>query len=251
MEHGSDAGGDPRRFPPTRHSLVQAVRSDSPELRRRALEGLGASYWKPVYVYLRLKWRLTDEEAQDLTQGFFAQALQNGLFERYEPARSRLRTYLRVAIDAFAANEHKAANRLKRGGGVEFLSLDLQTTGNGTLPLDIPDGADPDRLFRREWVRALFERAVSDLRASCEAGGRGTRFAIFERHDLEAPDRGQSLNYGDLAREFDLPRTQITNHLAWARREFRRRVLELIRESTSDDEEFRAEAREILGVDPL
>jgi hypothetical protein len=100
-------------------------------------------------------------------------------------------------------------------------------------------------------VRAIFERAVADLRGRCEAEGRGVRFVIFERYDLEAPDAGRSIGYAELAAELDLPVTQITNHLAWARREFRRRVLELLQESTGSDEEFRAEAREILGVDSL
>ena len=239
------------RFPATRHSVVQAARSESEEVRRRALETLAESYWHPVYTYLRLRWRATNEDAEDLAQGFFARALEKGLFERYDPARARLRTYLRMTLDGFVANQRKADGRLKRGGGAEILPLDHATSEGEIVQREIPDGLDPDRLFRHEWVRSVFDRAVVELRARCEADGHDVRFAVFERYDLEDPDAGRSVTYDELARSLGLPVTQVTNHLAWARREFRRCVLDRLRESTGSEEEFRAEAREILGVDPL
>ena len=44
--------------------------------------------------------------------------------------------------------------------------------------------------------------------------------------------------------------TDVTNELAWARRAFREIVLTLLRDICASDEEFRAEARDLLGVDP-
>jgi RNA polymerase sigma factor (sigma-70 family) len=251
MESDPEIGGRHERFPVTRHSVVQAARSESEEVRRRALETLAESYWSPVYTYLRLRWRASNEDAQDLAQGFFARALEKGLFERYDPARARLRTYLRVTLDGFVANQRKADGRLKRGGGAEVVPLEFETAEGEIVTREIPDGVDPDRLFHREWVRAIFDRAVGELRAHCEATERGIQFAIFERYDLEALDARPSVTYDELAKSFGLPVTQVTNYLAWARREFRRCVLERLRESTGGEEEFHAEAREILGVDPL
>src|SRR6185436_8422612 len=114
-----------RTFPPTRHSILAAVKSDDAEIRRAAFGSLADVYWRPVYKYLR--WRAEPDEAQDLTQSFFLDAFERGLFGRYEPARGRFRTYLRVCLDGFVANERKGARRLKRGGGTPLLSLDFET----------------------------------------------------------------------------------------------------------------------------
>ena len=244
-----ESGGNAGRFPSTRHSVVLAARSTSPDIRREALDVLATAYWQPVLTYLSLRWHLPREEAEDLTQGFFARALERELFARFDPARARLRTYLRLALDAFVANEHRAAHRLKRGGGAELVSLDSEEAVAATP--ESSGGGDAEQLFRHEWVRALFESAVSELRANCETSGRQTLFAIFERYDLNEPGCDGRVRYADLALEFGIPVTQVTNHLAWTRAEFRRLVLRRLQESTGTDEEFRAEARDILGVDPL
>ena len=103
-------------FPLTRHSVLAAARSQDGAERARALEILFASYWKPVYKYIRLKFSQSPHDAQDLTQGFFAELLERQLLSRFDPAKSRLRTYLRLCADSFALNELKAASRKKRGG---------------------------------------------------------------------------------------------------------------------------------------
>jgi RNA polymerase sigma factor (sigma-70 family) len=238
------------RFPLTRRSVLLAARDADPAVRREAWESLVASYWKPVYKVLRTRWRLPPEDAEDLTQEFFATALAKGLFEKYDAAKARFRAYLRTCLDGFAANEHKAARRLKRGGGRAPLSLDfagaeaeLRRHGGG-------EGLDPEEYFHREWVRALFGLAVEDLRRWGARSGKEVCFRLFERYDLEGPDASERPTYAELAAEHGLPVTQVTNHLAAARREFRRLVLERLRELTGSEDEFRAEARLVLGVDP-
>src|SRR6266849_4254626 len=103
------------KFPPTRWSVIDAARSTDPAEQGRALETLFAAYWKPVYKYVRLRWNRPAEDAQDLTQGFFAELLERELLAKYDPAKSRLRTYLRLCVDSFVMNQEKAAHRQKRG----------------------------------------------------------------------------------------------------------------------------------------
>lgn len=244
-------GGAGGRFPVTRPSLVLAIRAESPELRRQSFDALVASYWKPVYKYLRLRWRISNEDASDLTQGFFAHAFEKTFLERFDPGRARFRTWLRVCLDGYVANEHKAAGRLKRGGGFEFLPLDFSTAESELGASVVAAEADPEAWFRREWVRDLFERALAELRGECEALGKQSALAVFERYDLDDSPSDRPPSYAELAVEFGVPATQITNYLAWSRREFRRLVLERLREATASEAEFRAEAREVLGVDPL
>lgn len=121
---GTVGGGD-GRFPATRWSAVIAARSDDPIERRRALDLLISAYWKPVYKYIRIRWNKPSDEAQDLTQDFFTRLIEKDFIDSYDPARARLRTYLRVCVDGVVANESKAAGRLKRGGEAIHLSLDF------------------------------------------------------------------------------------------------------------------------------
>lgn len=84
------------KFPLTRWSVLEAARSDDPAERERALETLFAAYWKPIYKYVRLRWNRSPEDAQDLTQGFFIELLERASLARYDPEKSRLRTFARV-----------------------------------------------------------------------------------------------------------------------------------------------------------
>jgi len=245
-----ETGGGARPFPPTRHSIVAAVGSSDGEVRRAAFDSLVAVYWKPVYKYLRLRWRAEPADASDLTQSFFTGAFEKGFLDRYDPARGRFRTYLRVCLDGFVANERKSASRLKRGGGMALLSLDFQTAEGEIRDRPLAEPIDLEAYFHREWVRSLFEAVVAELRQVCSEEGRSVPFALFERYDLEAPDSGDRVRYADLAGEFGLRVTQVTNHLAAVRRDFRRLLLDRLRELTATEEEFRAEARQILGVEP-
>jgi RNA polymerase sigma factor (sigma-70 family) len=237
-------------FPLTRRSVVRAAASADPETRQRAFDALVAAYWKPVYKYLRLKWSASGEDAEDLTQGFFARAIEKGFFDRFDPARARFRTYLRACLDGFVANERQSAGRLKRGGGAEHVSLDFGGAEAELARQGPSESADMEEYFHREWVRSLFGLAVEALRRRCTEAGKEVHFALFERYDLDGPDAAARPSYADLAREIGIPETQVTNHLAWARREFRRLVLEALEEATGSEEEFRTEARQLLGIDP-
>ena len=244
-------------FPATRHSVVAGLASPDREVRRVAFDALVSAYWRPVYKYVRIKWRADRDDAADLTQEFFARSFERGSLGRFDAKRARFRTFLRVCLDGFMANEHKAAGRIKRGGGLEFVSLDFAAAESeladrsATLPGEAasPPGADDDGLFRQEWVRALFADGVAALRASCDAAGKTTQFLVFERYDLEDDTDGRP-TYAQLAAEFGIPVTQVTNYLAFARRELRRLVLERLHTLCATDEEFRLEARDFLGVDP-
>jgi RNA polymerase sigma factor (sigma-70 family) len=239
----------PGGFPLTRQSVVLATRSAEPAERRWGYETLLAAYWKPVYKYLRVRWNASPEDAEDLTQGFFARAFEKGLLERYDLSRARFRTYLRTCLDSHVANERKAAGRVKRGGRAHLVPLDFENAEGELGRLGSAGATDPEDYFRREWVRALFGIAVAELRTRCEAAGKQVHFALFERYDVEGPAAEEKLTYASLAAEFDLPVTQVVNHLAYARRQLRAIVLDRLRETCGTEGEFRAEARELFGVD--
>jgi RNA polymerase sigma factor (sigma-70 family) len=236
-------------FPPTRLSVVARTRSPDEETRRLAFAAIIEAYWKPVYKYLRLKWQLDPDQAADLTQEFFAATLEKDVLGRFDPERARFRTYLRLCVDGFASNARKAERRLKRGGGVTPVSLDFETAEGEIVRYEPAVPADVDELFYREWVRALFQHAVEELRTWANNSGRQTMFAVFERYDLaESPEDRPT--YAALARDLGITPTTVTNHLAAMRRQFRRVVLDRLRDLTTTDEEFEAEAKRLLGSAP-
>jgi RNA polymerase sigma factor (sigma-70 family) len=221
-------GGPHDRFPSTRFSLLEAAAASGPS--NEALDQVAKLYWKPVYRYIRLKFRKDNEDAKDLTQSFFAAALERDFFASFDPAKASFRTYLRMAVERFAANQHAAANRQKRGGHIEFEPVDDQPATT----------ASPEQVFEREWQRQLFTLALDDLRSHSERCGKRLPFAIFESYDLTEDDRP---SYAALAARYSIAETSVTNHLAWARRMLRGFVTARLRGVTSGDQELNQELR--------
>lgn len=246
-----DFGARGDRFPPTRRSVIEAARSIDSEEREQALGALCAAYWKPVYKYIRWRWNRPAEAAQDLTQGFFAELLERDLLDKFDASRSRLRTYLRVCVDSFVLNEDKAGRRQKRGGSISHVALDFAAAEEelGATAIDPAKIASPESLeefFEKEWVRSLFALAVEDLRKFSDERDRARTFRLFEAYDLDGDEK---LSYDQLAKDYGISVTDVTNALAWARREFRRIALDRLRELSGSEEEFQREARAAFGWD--
>jgi DNA-directed RNA polymerase specialized sigma24 family protein len=233
-------------FPLTSVSAIAGAASDDESLRERALESIARAYWKPAYKYLRLRWNLGREDAEDLTQEFFARAARESTFSHYDASIARFRTFVRVCLDSTAKNARIAGGRLKRGGGMT--RVDAFAEGEAELAgLAAPADDEADDFFRREWLRRLFELAVTETRDELFAAGKQTHWAIFERYDLTAHASSARPTYAELGAELRVPPTQVTNFLALARRTFRRILLDRLREQCASNAEYRHEARELLG----
>jgi RNA polymerase sigma factor (sigma-70 family) len=248
MDPDTDIGGAQHRFPETNQSAIVRARSADELVRQRAFDTILTSYWKPVYKYVRLKWQANNEDAKDLTQGFFANAFEKNHFANYDASKASFQTFLRTCLDGFVANERKAGQRLKRGGDREHFQLDFVSAADEFANHAAASDLTPENYFHREWVRWMFTLAVEALRTRCRESGWEIRFQLFERYDLADDDAG-SMSYAALGQEFGLEPATVNNYLAAARREFRRIVIEKLREITASEEEFRNEARSLLGVD--
>ena len=235
-------------FPRTRVSLLHALASHDAVTRQRAEEVLAAAYWKPVYKYIRLKWNASREDAEDWTQEFFGDAFGKRWFSEFDPALARFRTFVRVCVDRKVANAMRAEQRIKRGGDARMIAIDASAAEAELASMSAKSFGDADELFRREWARSVFELSVARLRESLCADGKERHFAIFARYDLHAVDGDSRPTYAELAREFVLPETQITNFLALARRRFRQHVLDILSDLTETDRELADEARQLLGI---
>lgn len=223
--------------------MLEALGADDPDQRRDAEELLVRAYRAPVLDALQRRWSLGDADAEDLTHDFFATALEKRWLESFDPAKGRFRTFLRVCAERFAANQHQAARRQKRGGGALELSLDdlppLAAAGDDTI----------DARFRAEWVRSVLALALDMLRTEAAGQERATHVALFESYDLADVPDDERPTYASLARRHDLTETQVLNHLAWARRRFRTHVLSVLRRLAGSEAEYREDVRDLLGID--
>ncbi len=232
------------RFPATRESALRSALSDDVEVRRVGWERLARAYHRPVYAYLRMRWQKSPDDAADLAQAFFERLLERPVLDAYDPARGRFRTYLRLTLDRFVEDRHRAQRAAKRGGAARGLAIDHASVEAELASRGAMSEADPEALFEAESARQLLALALDALREHCARLGKSEHFAIFERCSFD-PDLAQEA----LASELGLTLVTLTHRLAYARRHFRRLALEILRDLTATDEEYRAEARALLGVE--
>ena len=116
----------------------------------QALEVLCRTYWHPLYAYVRRRG-YEEHEAQDLTQEFFARLLEKESLRAVDRAKGKFRSFLLAAMEHFLAKEWRRANAQKRGGGLDFLSLDGPSTESGPLQVAAP-GLSPEEFFDQQWA---------------------------------------------------------------------------------------------------
>ena len=153
--------------------VLTAGRRSTPEADR-ALEELCRTYWYPLYAYVRRQGH-SKEDAEDLTQGFFAGFLKRNYLEGVSSEKGRFRAFLLAALKHYLANEYDRAGRQKRGGGVAALSLNWQDADT-RYQIDPADQLSPDKLYDRAWATTLLEQVIARLRAECAAEGKARVF---------------------------------------------------------------------------
>jgi RNA polymerase sigma-70 factor (ECF subfamily) len=178
-------GTSPRVFATTHWSVVLAAGQDGSPTAQQALELLCRDYWYPIYVYVRRKG-YGPEDAQDLTQEFFAQLIAKNQVRLADRGKGKFRTFLLAVLDYFIAREWNRAHRQKRGGQFSFVSLD-QLTPEERYRLEPADHATPEDMFARGWALTVLRQAMYALQKECEADGKKALFG--EAKNLLSGDR--------------------------------------------------------------
>src|SRR5258705_8960183 len=169
---------DGQWFATTHWSVVLLAAQNSVPEASEALEKLCASYWYPLYAYVRRTGRNV-EDAQDLTQEFFARLLEKQYLGLATPERGRFRTFLLSSLKNFLANDWKRSQRQKRGGGITLVPIDA-ACGENLYATEPVDPLDPEILYERRWASTLLERALQRLRQEYAATRRGPPFEGVE-----------------------------------------------------------------------
>jgi DNA-directed RNA polymerase specialized sigma24 family protein len=213
------------RFQTTRWSVVLAAGHSPTTESRAALTTLCEGYWYPLYAFLRRQGHSADE-AQDLTQGFFARVLEKGWLADVDPARGRFRSFLLASLTHYASNERDRARALKRGGPVPPLPLDIETA-EGLYQLEPRDDLTPEHIFDRRWALTLLDRALARLRDECHARGKGNQFDALKEY-LGGDRAGESYAAAGLSLDMSEGAVKVAVH------RLRRRFRDLLRDEIAE-----------------
>lgn len=165
-------------FATTRWTVVLAAGAQHTPQADRALEELCETYWFPLYAYVRRRGA-TKEDAEDLTQKFFALFLEKNYLDGLDAGRGRFRAFLLASLKNFLANEWDKARTQKRGGDAIHLSLDWQTADT-QFQIASASETSPDKAFDREWAMALLGKVIERLAAESAAGASAAQFETLK-----------------------------------------------------------------------
>jgi len=169
-----------RRFNTTHGSVVLAAGDQMSPRSQEALGRLCLAYWFPIYAFVR-KRGYSPEQAQDLTQGFFASFLEKHHVAKASPDRGRFRCFLMTSVENFLRNEHDRGNAQKRGGGHKLISLDEQDAEQRYLCVPATE-TDPAKTFEQRWAATLLNQVLTRLQQEFESTGRHELFESLQAH---------------------------------------------------------------------
>lgn len=230
-------------FDTTRWSVVLAASADDPDAAREALATLCATYWFPLYAYIRRRGR-TPDDARDLTQAFLTSLLERQSLRTVRKERGRFRTFLLGSLAHFLANEEARRRARKRGGGTPPLPLEVQFDSAEVQYAREPADADtPESLFDRRWALAIIDRVLDEVRAEWTTAGRQAEFDRLKTFLLGDAARGE---YEAIARDFAATEGAVRVTVHRLRRTFRDRLRRHIAETVSDPSDVDDEIRYLI-----
>jgi RNA polymerase sigma-70 factor (ECF subfamily) len=226
------------RFETTQWSVVLAVGGDDSSASRRALATLCETYWYPLYAYIRRR-DYTPEDAQDLTQSFFASLLERRDFDDVTRERGRFRSFLLASLQHFLANDSDRRRALKRGGGQTVLSLSLEDA-EGRYRFEPAGPLTPETIFDRRWALTVIERVLDELRAEAREAGRAEEFERLKASLLgQAPSGGYAAIAGGLGTTEGAVKVAVHRLRRRFHETLRRHIAETVQSGQDVDDEIR------------
>jgi RNA polymerase sigma factor (sigma-70 family) len=225
-------------FATTHWSMVVAAGGKATARSQEALARLCEAYWYPLYVYVR-RWGHAADEAQDLTQEFFARLMEKGYLRQADPDRGRFRSFLLAALKHFLANERDRAGAQKRGGGRPPLPLEIEGA-EGRYSLEPADPETPEKIFERRWALTLLDKVLSRLREDYHQTGKGALFDLLK--DLLTAGKADE-PYARLGAELGMSEGAVKVAVHRLRRRFGELLREEIAQTVADPRDIDDEIR--------
>ena len=223
--YGPEAAGQHGiAFTTTHWSVVLAAQDESPAAQE-ALEKLCRTYWRPIYAFLR-RQGIGSEEAEDITQGFFAQLLERRKFSAIRKEKGRLRSFLLGALKYFLADEQRRAMAVKRGKGQRLIPLEELRAGE-RIDMEPSDPMTAEMIYERRWALTVLEQVLCRLKNEYQVAGNA---ALFDSLKQLLPDEPGSLSQAEIAAQLGMTE----NAVRQAFHRFRQRYQSLLREEIAN-----------------
>jgi RNA polymerase sigma factor (sigma-70 family) len=234
---------DPGVFATTHWSIVlEAGRSSAPGAQA-ALERLCRTYWFPLYAFARRQGN-SPEDAQDLTQDFFSRLLEKNYLAKADPDRGKFRTFLLRSLRNFLINEWKRVGRLKRGGGVELLSIDMNAAED-RYAAEAPDRVNLDAEFETRWAVTLIEQVLAVLREEFNAAD---KVRLFDELKGFIWGEKSTSSYAEIAGELNLSEGTVKVAMHRLRQRFRELLRAEVAHTVARPEDIDGELRHLISV---
>ena len=234
-----EADGD---LPTTRWSIVRAMGGEA-TLRQQALEVFARDYWPAVYAFARKKGH-PPHEAEDLTQAFLADLIGRESFGDLSADKGRFRSWLLACLHNFLRADWRDRRRLKRGGGVDPVSID-RDLGEVWLEQSGADDLSPDVVFDRRWAAGILERALRDVSVDYEREGK-LELARVLAPMIAGADGRQS--YAEAAAELGISESNARVAAFRMRKRLRSHVREEVAATVASPEQVDEELRELFAL---
>lgn len=236
-------GESPGQFRSTHWSVVLAAADSQGPQTAQALEKLCRAYWYPLYGHVR-RQGFDAHEAQDLTQAFFAYLLERKGLSRVDPVKGKFRSFLLASLNNFLNNERDKVQRIKRGGGAQFIYLDAEPAEERYLAEPAHDHS-PEKIFERRWANAVVEQVALNLTAEFAAAGLAQRFEVLKGFLM---GESRDVSYEDAARRLGMSVSAVTSAIHRARQRFRELFRAEISNTVSTPDEVDDEIRHLLNA---
>ena len=217
---GGNAHHGPAAFTTTHWSVVLEAQGESPAAQE-ALEKLCRTYWRPIYAFVR-RQGFGPEEAEDITQGFFAQLLERRKFSAVRKEKGRLRSFLLGALKYFLADEQRRAMAIKRGEGQRLIPLE-ELRADKRIETEPADPMTAEMIYERRWALTVLEQVLDRLKNEYRTAGNA---ALFDSLKQLLPDEPGSPSQAEIAAQLGMTE----NALRQAFYRFRQRYQSLLRE---------------------
>lgn len=239
---GKNSDAEGMAFVTTHWSMVLAARGES-AAADAALETLCRSYWWPLYGFVR-RQGYGPEDAQDLTQGFFARLLDREDLETVRQEKGRLRSYLLVSLKNFISKARVRARAMKRGGGRPLVSLE-ELLARESAEREPADNLSPDRIYERRWALTLLDQVLTRLAGEYRAAGNAS---LFDRlKELFVDETGQP-SQAEIAAELGMTPNAVKQAFHRLRQRYRMLLREEIAHTVAVPGDVEDELRHLIAV---
>ena len=234
----------PRDFFATTHwSVVQLAARHDTVRAQQALSKLCETYWYPLYAFVRRQGH-SPENAQDLTQEFFARLLSQDFLAGVNPGKGKFRSFLLASLKHFLANEWDRVRAAKRGGGKTVLSLDA-TQADQRYRVEPVDELSADRIYDRRWAMTLLDRVVQQLQSEYDRDGKGT---LFEQLKIVLTMGKGAVRYGAVASTLGMSEGAVKVAAHRMRQRYREILRSEIAQTVSSPAEVDEELRNLFAA---